>query len=127
MSGIVYYSRGRWEPRFNYWHPIKPLMAAATGSVACLLIIVLLRAAAGTKNPTIDSTTLDAAAFIFGFAESPFRQLIAAVTDVFLKPGKTKPPGGPPGGSSAPPLPPPSPPGPPPSPASGEPDAAVEE
>jgi hypothetical protein len=93
LGGIVRYARGQWQPRFNYWHPIKPLMGAASGGVSCLLIIVLLRAAGGTKSPSVDSTTLDAVAFIFGFAESSFRQLIKAVADVFLKPGSTAPPG----------------------------------
>jgi phospholipase C len=95
LSGI-YFSRGKWEPRFNYWHPIKPLMGAASGAVACLLVIVLVRGAAGSSPPKLDTTALDAAAFVFGYAEKSFRELIKAVTDVFLKPGgqKTSNPGG---------------------------------
>lgn len=87
LGGITYYSRGRWESRFNYWHPVKPLMGAASGSVSCLFLIVIVRTAAGTTPTKLDSTALDAAAFVFGFAESSFRELIKAVTDVFLKPG----------------------------------------
>jgi len=99
LSGIVYYNHGRWEARFNYWHPIKPLMGAASGSAACLLVIIVVRTATGRSTPTIDTTALDGAAFVFGYAESSFRQLIKTVTDVFLKPGTggSKPQGG--GGS----------------------------
>jgi hypothetical protein len=89
IEGTIRYSRGDWLPRFNYWHPLKPLMGAASGAVACLLVIVLLRAASGSNTPSTDPTTLDAAAFTFGYAESAFRQLIKAVTDVFIKPGPT--------------------------------------
>jgi hypothetical protein len=95
LGGITGYSNGRWESRFNYWHVAKPLMGAASGSVACLLVIVIVRTAAGSTPPKLDSTALDAVAFVFGFAESSFRELIKAVTDTFLKPGagakKTKP------------------------------------
>jgi hypothetical protein len=90
LGGIAYFSRDRWEPRFNYWHPIKPLTGAVSGAVACLLVIVLVRTAAGSTPNTLDTTALDAAAFVFGFAEKSFRELIKGVTDVFLKPG-TKP------------------------------------
>ncbi len=87
LGGITGYSKGRWEARFNYWHPAKPLMGAASGSVACLLVIVIVRTAAGSTPTKLDSTALDAIAFVFGFAESSFRELIKAVTDVFLEPG----------------------------------------
>jgi hypothetical protein len=87
LGGIAYFSRGRWEPRFNYWHPIKPLTGAVSGAVACLLVVVLVRTAAGSTPKTLDTTALDAAAFVFGFAEKSFRELIKGVTDVFLKPG----------------------------------------
>jgi phospholipase C len=98
-------SRGRWDPRFNYWHLFKPLMGAASGGVACLLVIVLVRTATSSPAPTLDTTALNAVAFVFGYAEESFRELVKAVTDVFLKPGVPKPssPGGSaPGNESAP-------------------------
>lgn len=89
FGGIVRYNHGDWNPRFNYWHPIKPLMGAATGAVACLLVIVLARTATGSASIRIDSAALDGAAFVFGYAESAFRTLITAITDIFLRPGTT--------------------------------------
>jgi len=88
LGGIVAHCRSDWDARFDYWHPIKPLMGAASGAVACLLVIVVARTATGSTSTAIDSSALDAAAFIFGYAEASFRQLITAATDVFLRPGK---------------------------------------
>jgi hypothetical protein len=94
LGGIVHYSRGRWLKRFNYWHVVKPAIGAITGAVSCLLLVVILRAASGNGKITTDATTFDASAFVFGYAESSFRQLIKTVTDVFLKPGSTPGAGG---------------------------------
>lgn len=90
LGGISYFSRGRWEARFNYWHPVKPLMGLASGAVACLLITVLVRVATSSAKLELDTTALDAVAFVFGFAESAFRELVKSVTDVFLRPGGSK-------------------------------------
>jgi len=85
FGGIFRYNR-EWDPAYNYWHPVRPLIGAFTGSVACVLLLALLRAAAGSKVGS-DPTVYDSAAFVFGFAESAFRQLIKALTDTFIKPG----------------------------------------
>ncbi|HZK75043.1 MAG TPA: hypothetical protein VFD88_13695 [Clostridia bacterium] len=87
LGGIFYHNRGSWLGRFNYWHAVRPAMGAITGSVACVLLVVILRGASGNAKLTTDATTFDASAFVFGYAESAFRQLIKTVTDVFLKPG----------------------------------------
>lgn len=88
FGGIFFYSRGRWLRRFNYWHVVKPAIGALTGSVSCVLLVVILRTATGSSKVGTDPTTFDASAFVFGYAESAFRQLIKTITDVFLKPGE---------------------------------------
>jgi len=85
FGGIFRYNR-EWNPAFNYWHPVRPLIGVFTGGVACVLLLALLRAAAGTKVGS-DPSVYDAAAFVFGFAESAFRQLIKSLTYTFIKPG----------------------------------------
>jgi hypothetical protein len=87
LGGIFYYNRGSWRASFNYWHAMRPAMGAITGGVACVLLVVILRGASGNAKITTDATTFDASAFVFGYAESAFRQLITSVTNVFLKPG----------------------------------------
>jgi hypothetical protein len=86
LGGIFFYNRGTWRSSYNYWHAFKPVIGAITGSVSCLLLVVILRAASSNGKITADATTFDAAAFVFGYAESAFRELIKAVTDIFLKP-----------------------------------------
>jgi hypothetical protein len=88
LGGIFYYNRGTWRASYNYWHAVKPAMGAITGGVACVLLVVILRGASGNGKISTDATTFDASAFVFGYAESAFRELIASVTNVFLKPGK---------------------------------------
>jgi hypothetical protein len=85
FGGIFRYNR-EWNPAYDYWHPVRPLIGMFTGAMACVLLLALLRAAAG-HNLGNDPTVYDAAAFVFGFAESAFRQLIKALTDIFVKPG----------------------------------------
>jgi hypothetical protein len=141
LGGIAFYGHGGWSDRFNYWHPFKPALGAITGGVSCLLLVVILRAGTGNAKITTDPTTFDASAFVFGYAEEAFRELIRAVTNIFIKPAdkpqsnaaepKPNEPGPPgPGGPSAPPVPPHAP-GPTPTPAkpsgppvSTEPDAS---
>jgi hypothetical protein len=84
-GGIFRYNR-QWDPGYNYWHPVRPLIGAFTGGIACVLLLALLHAAAGGHFGE-DPSVYDAAAFVFGFAESSFRQLIKALTDIFVKPG----------------------------------------
>lgn len=87
LGGIVYHSGRDWDRSYDYWHVLKPALGALTGSVSCLLLVVLLRAGTGNAKITTDPTTFDAIAFVFGYAEGAFRELIKAITDIFLKPG----------------------------------------
>ena len=113
LSGIVYYNRGNWLPRYNYWHPIKPLIGVGTGGAACVLLLVILRAATSNSKLQTDSATFDAAAFVFGYGEAAFRALIKTVTDLLIRPGGSSSgsaggaaPPAPAGGSPKPPPPP---------------------
>lgn len=110
FGGIFRYNR-QWDPAYEYWHPVRPLIGMFTGGMACVLLLALLRAAAG-HNLGNDPTVYDAAAFVFGFAESAFRQLIKALTDIFVKPGGFSPSGQTPPPPAAPGTPPVKPSGP---------------
>ena len=88
FAGVFGHSNEKWDSRFNFWYFVRPLMGAATGGVACILLIVILRAANGSTTTTVDATTFDAVAFVFGYAENSFRQLIEEATNLLLRPGK---------------------------------------
>jgi hypothetical protein len=85
LAGIADHNR-QWDSRYDYWHPIRPLVGGVTGAIGCLLLLVTTQLA--TKGPIkADAAFYDAVAFVFGYAESAFRGLITSLTDVILRPG----------------------------------------
>ncbi len=61
-----------------------------------MLLVVILRVGTGDAKITADPTTFDASAFVFGYAEAAFRELIRTVTNIFIKPdgaAEAPPPG----------------------------------
>ncbi len=75
-----------WDHSYDYWYYSRPLFGAVTGSVGALLYLVLLDL--GTTNAVkVDHLTFYAAAFVFGFADKAFMQILKSVTDVIIKPG----------------------------------------
>jgi hypothetical protein len=86
LYGIFVHNH-EWKASYNYWHYIRPLFGAVTGSIGALLYLVALQL--GSKGKvTVDPLTFYAVAFIFGFADKSFLQMVKNVTDVIVKPGK---------------------------------------
>jgi hypothetical protein len=77
-----------WDPSYNRWHISRPLLGGIEGPIACLLLLVTVRAAS-KQAPAADAAFYDAAAFLVGFAEQSFRDLITKATKVILAPGDT--------------------------------------
>ena len=87
LAGIADHNRD-WDARYDYWHPIRPLVGGVTGAIGCLLLLVITQLA--TKGPIqADAAFFDAVAFVFGYAEAAFRGLITTLTDVLLRPGRS--------------------------------------
>jgi hypothetical protein len=85
LAGIAEHNQ-EWSTRYDYWHPVRPLVGAVTGAIGCLLLLVTTQLA--TKGPLqTDPAFFDAVACVFGYAEAAFRGLITTLTDVILKPG----------------------------------------
>jgi hypothetical protein len=85
LFGIFNHNK-QWKMSYNYWHYCRPLFGAVTGSIGALLYLVLL--ILGTTNQVkVQSVTFYAAAFVFGFADKSFIQLVQNVTAVIIKPG----------------------------------------
>ena len=97
LYGIFVHNK-TWNSSYNYWHYCRPLFGAVTGSVGALIYLVLLNL--GSKSAVkIDSSTFYVVAFVFGFADKSFMQMLQNVTKVIIKPGaQTSPvnPNGPP-------------------------------
>jgi len=97
LSGVFFFSDQGWDKRYNYWHIGRPLFGAVLGIVAYFLFILIL-GSAGTSvpildpNPAVKLAPKDyiiyyVLAFLVGYREETFRELIERVTDLILKPG----------------------------------------
>jgi hypothetical protein len=89
-----------WDPKWNYWHMARPIAGVALGTIAYLIFIGVINAtgATPTTSATPDGATEAAPtpqnlipyyviAFLVGFREETFRDLIRRATDVLLGPG----------------------------------------
>jgi len=87
LYGIFVHNQD-WDPSYDYWHYCRPLCGAITGSIGSLLYLVLLNIG-NTSAVKVDRPTFYVAAFVFGFADKAFLQMVHNVTSVIIKPGKT--------------------------------------
>lgn len=92
--GGVYLHNRSWDPAYDFWHYSRPLVGAVVGGVGALLYYVSV--SIGTKNAVApNALTFDAVAFVLGFADDAFRELIRKVTTLLFGPGqKAAPPAG---------------------------------
>jgi hypothetical protein len=79
--------RFRWDHSYDYWHYARPWVGAVIGSVGVLILIAIVQASTTTTTP-IEGFALYVVAFILGYRESTFRQLITRGTDLFFAPGE---------------------------------------
>lgn len=86
LNGIFWHNDD-WDPSYNDWYYLKPVVGSITGSVGALLYLVSVKL--GTSAKTINAPAFIAVAFLAGYAEQAFRLLIKRTTDVLLGPGKT--------------------------------------
>lgn len=85
LYGIFVHNKS-WDPSYNYWHYCRPIFGAVTGSIGALIYLVLLNL--GSKSTIkVDSPTFYVVAFVFGFADKSFMQMLQNVTSVIIKPG----------------------------------------
>lgn len=94
----VFLLNSQWDRKWNYWHIARPLFGAVLGIVAFFLFVVI-GAAAGTPPKFLDGTVpietipikdfviYYVVAFLVGYREETFRDLIKRATDLILKPG----------------------------------------
>jgi hypothetical protein len=114
LYGIFDHSHRDWQRALNKWHIARPFTGAALGTVGFILFAAVIRATGITPAApdAVGKLVYFGVAFVVGFREETFRQLIKRVADLIVGPGQ---------GTSAnlvaphPPLPPVFPP-PPPSP-----------
>lgn len=81
-----------WDNRWNAWHLARPVLGAVTGSVAFAFVVVVIKTAAGPSAEVQDSSsaiaTAAAIAFLVGYKEQHFLDLLARVAEVLLANGE---------------------------------------
>jgi hypothetical protein len=99
LEGVFLWN-SQWERKYNYWHIGRPLFGAVLGIVAFFLFVVIGSAAGtppkfldGVESPPVkDFIIYYVLAFLVGYREETFRELIKRATDLILKPGTQAPP-----------------------------------
>jgi H+/Cl- antiporter ClcA len=89
LYGIFVYNQ-KWDTSYNYWHYCRPLFGAVTGSIGALIYLVLLHLGSASIVK-VDPLTFYVVAFVLGFADKSFVQLLQNVTTVVIKPGNQPP------------------------------------
>jgi hypothetical protein len=92
LVGVAGYADDRWNPkRYAYWHLARPFLGAMFGTIAVLIVVLVLKnvATVDTRVPLTPQGTavLCVFAFVVGFREETFRSLLLRVVDVILGPG----------------------------------------
>ena len=82
--------RHNWDPEWWFWHASRPLVGAFAGSIAALVFIAGILAVqqspqTGDLNPT-SKFLYYVIAFVIGYREASFRELLKSVIDIILKP-----------------------------------------
>ncbi len=72
------------------WHIARPFLGAVVGSVGFLIFIVVIRATCTTVSAgtAAGRAAFDLVAFLVGYREEVFRQLLKRATDVLFAPGR---------------------------------------
>ena len=90
----VFERRDDWDPAYNYWHLARPLIGATLGIMSYLILSVIVTLAGSTPPDTSVAPNIGnmnifhVLAFIVGYREETFRDLLKRVTDLILRPTK---------------------------------------
>lgn len=98
LTGIFWHHRVDWKDSYNLWHKLRPWIGLVMGTLGAFLLLVTTElatsatAAGGSRSvapSTFNPDVYYAAAFLAGFAESPFRALVKRLTDAVFGPGQS--------------------------------------
>ncbi len=88
--------RTDWDPSWNLWHFTRPLIGVSLAIVSWLIlqagILAVGSTAPGAQGPAVPTNLLYyLIAFVVGYREAVFRDLIKRVADVILTPAASQP------------------------------------
>jgi hypothetical protein len=92
----VFLKNDQWLAKYNYWHIGRPLFGAVLGTVSYFLYVIIISAAgtppkflgadAGSTIKASDFIIYYVVAFLVGYREETFRELMKRATDLIMKP-----------------------------------------
>ena len=95
LAAVFDFTGKAWRTRWELWHYSRPVVGATVAIVAVLIFQAGILSIGANPNPS-SSGTKDIAyyviAFIVGYREATFRELVKRVVDVILSPGTTPAP-----------------------------------
>jgi hypothetical protein len=97
LTGIFQHSCS-WDDCYKYWHYARPFIGGVIGSLGALVFFVLSDTAISGTTTAANATAFDVVAFLVGYREESFRELIKRATDLVLRP-PDNPPAQPSGGT----------------------------
>lgn len=93
IVGVATHTHDWNRQMYGYWHLARPLLGMLTGTVAVLIILFVIKGVSGSPIPAGRETyqptgiaVLFVLAFVVGYREETFRELIKRVLDVILQP-----------------------------------------
>lgn len=86
LTGIFRNSTS-WSNSYERWHVARPVLGATVGTVGYLMFVVVLRTtgAEPQANNLASSATADVVAFLVGYREDLFRDLLKTATTFLFK------------------------------------------
>lgn len=90
LSGLFKHAAS-WDERYEAWHVARPVMGAVMGSVGYLIFIVVIRSTGASVPATTSAggAAFDLVAFLVGYREAVFRELLRKAVDILLSPGSS--------------------------------------
>jgi hypothetical protein len=85
--------RHDWDPTYRFWHWSRPLLGASFGSISVLVFQAGILAVGSTPTAPPQNIPRNllyyVIAFVVGYREETFRELIKRLTDIIFSPGPT--------------------------------------
>lgn len=90
LTGVFKHASS-WDRSYEAWHVARPVMGAIMGSVAYLIFIVVIRSTGASVTTATHSgdAVFDLVAFLVGYREAVFRELLRKAVDILLAPGRS--------------------------------------
>jgi IPT/TIG domain len=100
LSACLQFTGPAWDPRWELWHYSRPLIGATVAAISVLIFEAGIVSIGSDPTPTNTTTSANVpkylayylVAFLVGYREATFRELVKRLGDVVLKPGDSAQP-----------------------------------